>query len=59
MTQNDLDAKIQKMQALLERWISIIKDHRLDRREFACIIKATDDTETLLEEAKEAKHGKH
>lgn len=54
MTQNDLDAKIQKMQALLERWVE-----ELD----GCLISANvkpiyDDTKQFLKEAKEVKHGK-
>ena len=48
-----LDKQNQKILALLERWVSITKAHQLDRREFACIKKAIDDTETLLKALKE------
>jgi len=49
---NDLDAKIQKMQALLERWVNVYSKMFVSPE-----IPVYWDTKTLLKEAKEVKDG--
>ena len=56
---NHLVAKIQKMQALLERWVAItaVDESEMDEAATNEFLGVVDDTRALLKEAKEVKHG--